>query len=205
MTRLRLEADDPAVREYTAKAFQKSSNSRPLLKFRCAACHKPLAKIVVVRNYGPLFVSTWDADTHRISVNGREVKGREKRRRHNEMWDTVSGRPAASHGVTALLRLPAGMTQEFPDLLMRCETHGDYRADRNALREQLRATEKPTDVPIQPSGVQFDYRQPPKERVVRRLKFSEARPVPTTVAELDELKGKQGAHIRRRRHERDTR
>ena len=204
MTDLVLQVDDADVRALTEEAVQSAGVGRPLVRYRCSACHALLAQVVVVQRYGPLFVSWWRADTHSVRVNGRLLTGREKKQHECQTWETVSGPVHPQHGVAALLRLPDDTVQEFPDLLIRCETHGDHLAQRNDILEMVRTASKARDVRLPPSGIWHDYRKPRKERSQKRFRFSEPRPAPKTADELRQLKEAQGAHIRRRRAERDT-
>src|SRR5215216_4663704 len=144
---LRLSANDPGVLARTREALTISAGmSDPPLRLRCAECYSMLGRAGDLPNYGPLFVSSWcvEPQEHHVVVNGRELKGRERRRWFAENYETIeeSGEPIDAplrDAVIALLSLPAATVQDYPDLLMRCDRgHGDYVADREETIALLR-------------------------------------------------------------------
>jgi hypothetical protein len=218
---LRLQADDPDVGARTDQALNAAATVKPLLRFRCDTCRKVVLAIVGdVPGYGGLFTSSWavEPDGHRVVANGRELKGRERKRWIAEHDETIeeSGAPIDDplmHGVVALLEVPAGMTDDYPDLLMRCETHGDFIADRLKTLKRLRkATRdgKPADIYVSTTGENYSYTLPTSRpggvpaprRVARRLKPSITHPPPQNAAELAEKKRSNAEWLRRRRSER---
>lgn len=144
---LRLQADDPVVLERTGQALADSVPiARPPLSLTCDQCGHTLARVGDT-TFGPLFTSTWEVPAPMgqvVVVNGERLRPRAARRfveQHTEFVDQ-SGRPMATpllHGVVALLALPAGMTPDFPDLLVRCNSHGDAILDRIGVIAWLRA------------------------------------------------------------------
>lgn len=193
MPLLRLQADDPAVLARTAEAVEASRQvKRPPLTFQCARCQTKLARVGDVPGYGPLFTSSWEVwpEEESVVVNGRELRGRERSRWLAEHYETIeqSGRNIDAplrHGVVALLALPTSMAQDHPDLLMRCNSHGDFVADRREVYERLRGipTGRVLTVKVTPTGWS-EYRPPSAlpgaasvpHRTVRRLR-SDSMPV----------------------------
>lgn len=157
---LRLQADDPAVLERTGRALADSQPiGRPPLSLICDQCGHTLARIGDTA-HGPLFTSSWEVPAPMgqvIVVNGERLRPRAARRfveQHTELIDQT-GRPMTTplvHGVVALLAVPAGMTPDFPDLLVRCNAHGDAILDRLDVIARLRAV-KPNRVESQPVPV----------------------------------------------------
>jgi hypothetical protein len=119
----------------------------------------------------------------RVLADGRDLKGRERRRWLAENYETIeeSGEPIDAplrHGVTALLALPRELAQDYPDLLMRCDNgHGDYVADRVetiALLRHVVAGGKPASFPIAMNPGELAYPPPsdlpgPSDRATRRI------------------------------------
>jgi hypothetical protein len=153
---LRLQADDPAVLERTGRALADSQPiGRPPLSFICDQCGRTLARVGDTA-HGPLFTSTWEVPAPMgqvIVVNGERLRPRAARRFVEQHTDLVeeSGKSMATplaHSVVALLALPAGMTQDFPDLVVRCNAHGDAILDRIGVIARLR-TVKPNQIDSQ--------------------------------------------------------
>ena len=179
---LRLEADDPAVLDRTGAALEISVGiTRPPVKFVCGRCGHLLARLGDIPGYGPLFVSWWDVEPEppHIVVNGRRLRGREAVRHRDATMPVVyrEGEPLSTplrHGVTALLALPAGMRQDYPDLLVRCVAHGDAVLDRVEVIARLRAaTPNRVETVRVPVGPPRGYREPrltpgPQETVTQR-------------------------------------
>lgn len=215
---IRLEPNDPEVLKYVASALSTSVGIKPRLRFRCDKCGSLLAEVGDVLGHGALFVSSWEVEARdicRVDVNGRELRPRERQRWMSDHY-TISG-PSESveepsqHGVIAVLQLPLQMAQDYPDLLMRCEKHGDYIANRLETLKRLRKGAKPVKLSVRTSMEFNDYEAPNqlpggeqiRYEVVRRLRRSIASD-PTTTDQLQARKSEQAAHIRRRRAERDT-
>jgi hypothetical protein len=153
---LRLHADDSAVLERTGRALADSQAiGRPPLNFTCDQCGHTLAHVGDTA-HGPLFTSTWEIPapmSQVIVVNGERLRPRAARRFVEQHTDLVeeSGKSMATplaHGVVALLALPADMTQDFPDLVVRCNAHGDAILDRIDVIARLRAV-RPNQIDIQ--------------------------------------------------------
>jgi hypothetical protein len=94
---------------------------------------------------GPLVTTSWTVELQlpfRIFVNERELGSAAARRKDRDMWETThqSGRPDEPeiHGTLALLQLPADFVQEYPDIMVRCNKHGDAILDRLQLIAWLR-------------------------------------------------------------------
>ena len=214
---IRLEAADSAVIDRTAAALDASVDIKARLSFRCDKCGSLLAEVGDVPGYGALFVSWWDVEpgNTRVVVNGRELRPRERQKWMTDHYK-ISGPDKAvdeplRHGAVALLQLPMQMTQDYPDLMMRCEKHGDCIAGRLDTLKRLRKGSKPVKINAYTTG-EFNSYDPPKAlrgngesktyEVTRTLRLNVSDP--TTAEQLQERKAAQGAHIRRRRAERDT-
>jgi hypothetical protein len=144
---LRLQADDPAVLEQTGRALADSQSiGRPSLSFTCDQCGRTVARVGDTP-HGPLFTSTWEIPAPEpvvIVLDGERLRPRAARRFVEQHTDLVgeSGKSITAplaHGVVALLALPAGMTQDFPDLVVRCNAHGDAVLNRIGVLARLRA------------------------------------------------------------------
>ena len=128
---LRLEADDPRVLERTQRALEESAHAKPV-KIRCAGCQSTVALIGTTAS-GPLFISSWPAERptdHAVRVNEVELAPRAARKWVDKQHPLVarSGAPVDRpevHGSVALLALPIELRQDYPDLLVRCNEHGD--------------------------------------------------------------------------------
>lgn len=170
---LRLEPDDPAVRERIAAAVEVTNarNVRPTLLVRCSQCGAKLAQVGDVPDYGPLFTSSWPVspdDWASVIVDGAKLGGVARMRWMAEHYETVSesGRPTnvpLRHGVIALLELPLDFSQDYPALMMRCERHGDYVGDRLDIRKSLH--DGCRKYSVTPTGEAFAYARPTGEHV----------------------------------------
>jgi hypothetical protein len=200
---LRLEADDPAVLERTGRALEDSvSIRRPPLRLTCHQCGHELARVGDTA-HGPLFVSSWEVpapEAHVYVVNGERLRPRAAHQfmeQHTELIEQA-GPPMGTpfiHGVTALLALPAGMTPDYPDLLVRCNKHGDKVLDRIEVIAWLRAV-KPNHVESRPITVRradtedghLHYRESgPIPGPQRRTAQSETRRIKTDAMPIPEL------------------
>lgn len=144
---LRLDPATAAGRRLTAAAIvasMASGNTEPTLKIHCARCGSALGYADYTAA-GPLFISSWEVERaldFDVIVNGRTLSRREALRYRERKHPLVgqSGRPITEtgrDGVFALLVLPPGIPEDFPDLLVRCADHGDAvltpsRDDRRA-------------------------------------------------------------------------
>ena len=89
---LRISADDPGVLTRTGEALDASTRvAKPSLRLKCSQCGNLLAQVSDVPDYGPLFVSSWPVETneHTVVVNGRELKGRERRNWFAKNYETL--------------------------------------------------------------------------------------------------------------------
>jgi hypothetical protein len=168
---IRLEADDPQVRALTVKAFADSAGRKPSLAIRCAKCGALLAHAGWTK-FGPLFTSSWTVESKKLTGETRQVD------RMSTLIEQ-SGAPIGEeqHGVIALLAPPPALSQDHPDLLVRCSNHGDAVLDRQHVLTWLR------DKSIKKVSVKFPlviYRDPDplfaqevaartSSRVVRRI------------------------------------
>lgn len=210
---LRLQADDSAVLERTGQALADSEHiARPPLSLTCDQCGHTLARVGDTA-HGPLFTSTWEVPAPMaqvIVVNDERLRPRAARRfveQHSDLVDQT-GKPMATplvHGVVALLALPAGMTPDFPDLVVRCNPHGDAILDRIGVIARLRAV-KPNHIDSQPITVtradtedgHLPYRVPgempgPQQRNTQR----ETRRITMDAMPLDEFERRMQERYRR--------
>jgi hypothetical protein len=139
---LRLVADDPAVFERTGHAMDDSRQiPDPALQLVCRRCGAVLAKAGDTA-HGPLFTSTWLREPelgHAITVNGRRLSRSQTIRHRERDLAERSGKPLHApvrHGAVALLALPAGMVPDYPDLLVRCDKHGDNRGHGDTVLDR---------------------------------------------------------------------
>ena len=168
MTVLRLEADDPAVLEFTGLALHDSVDIPDPPRLLCKSCQRKLGAAGDTA-HGPLFVSSWEYEpplSHSVTVNGRRLSRRAAirwREEHDELVER-RGEPLhkpLEHGVTALLLLPAELAQDYPDLLVRCDKHGDTVLDRAQVIGWLRqAALKPFRMKVAVSKLFSEYRDP---------------------------------------------
>lgn len=142
---LRLNSEDAAVWQRTMDACDDSQTRTPSLTVRCRSCGSELAAVGATA-FGPLFSSAWNVERpldFTTTVNGRRLNRREALR-FQEATETVistSGPPMDYNdrqGTLALLALPAEMSQEYPDLLVRCAQHGDALLSRDEVFDDLR-------------------------------------------------------------------
>jgi hypothetical protein len=210
---LRLQADDPAVLERTGRALTDSQLiRRPPLSFTCDHCGRTLARVGDTA-HGPLFTSTWEIPAPMpqvIVVNGERLRPRAARKFVEQHTDLVeeSGKSMATplaHGVVALLALPAGMTQDFPDLLARCNAHGDAILDRLSVIAQLRSV-KPNQLDTQSITVSradtedghLPYRVPGKMPGPQRVSTQrETRTIKMDAMTVDEFERRMQERYRR--------
>jgi hypothetical protein len=166
---LRLEADDPAVLELTGLALHDAiAIPDPPLRLVCSRCGALLARAGDT-GHGPLFTSSWHCEPeigYSVVVNGRKLSRSEAikwRAQHDELVQR-RGEPMHApllHGVTALLTLPADLAQDHPDLLVRCDKHGDRVLDRTEVLNWLRqAALKPAKRKVAVSQPVSTYRHP---------------------------------------------
>jgi hypothetical protein len=139
---LRLVADDPAVFERTGHAVDDSRQiPDPPLQLTCRRCGAVLAKAGDTAG-GPLFTSTWLREPglgHAIFVGDRRLSRSQTIRHRERDLAQRSGKPLhapARHGVVALLALPVGMASDYPDLLVRCDKHGDTRGHGDTVLDR---------------------------------------------------------------------
>lgn len=212
--KLRLEPDDPAVRERVAAAVQvtNAENLQPTLHMRCARCRRKLASVGDVPGYGPLFTSSWSVVSDgwtSVTVNGIELGDRDRTRWINQHYETVeeSGRPMRTplrHMVISLLVLPVGFTQDYPSLLMRCERHGDYVADRLDVVKRLRAGE--ADCMVTPNGETLTYVTPTADHLVTKTVAQHATlRMRADVMTIGEFEARRAEVLRRRAERTDRR
>jgi hypothetical protein len=140
---LRLEADDAAVISLTWRAVDESPHAKRALDVRCASCGAPVAAAARTP-IGVLFVSWWDVDVAPdFQIESADRKSRRARRDLEmalprvERPDAAELHPTTQHGVTALLTLPPELPDDYPDLLVRCEEHGDGVLDRDQVVSQV--------------------------------------------------------------------
>lgn len=209
MTPLRLEADDPGVLARTGLALLDAAEiPDPPLRLICRRCGALLARAGDTP-HGPLFMSWWKARPgigYVIVHGGQELKPREAKRwrdEHEKLLDS-GGQPMqvpVRHGVCALLAPPADMAQDFPDLLVRCEKHGDATLDRHEVLRWLRqAAREPMKRKVGVTKPFSDYRPPrPMPGPFRRRQRRETRRLP-----LDEMSWQEMDDRLAERHRRDT-
>ncbi len=128
MSTLRLEASDRLVRDRTLRALGDSATREPDLVVRCRACGATVARAGHTQ-HGPLFTSTWmvrDSDDHDVLAGGELV---------SEYGRWARERPES---VIALIALPPDLKPDYPDLLVRCSTHGDAVLNRFEVLDHLR-------------------------------------------------------------------
>lgn len=159
MDQLRINvADDDLWRE----TLQALGTATATVDYRCSKCRTILANAGMTSR-GPLFTSTWMVPRlSPIVVNDKRVNARELDKVFAAIRD--SGPPTTSeepHGVIALLRVPGGLTVEYPDLLVRCKDHGDAVLSRQYVLGHI---ERPplTAVPVEVSNSGRHSYMPPR-------------------------------------------
>lgn len=162
----RIDADDPEVRSLTSRAWTDTTNRyAPEVTIICRSCGTVLGAMDTTK-FGPLFLSWWDVEPHsEAELNGRPLKKREYERVLEQAgWrvESVSGNPdrLERHGAAALLTLPPTMAEDCPDLMVRCEKHGDAILDRNEALSRLRTRPPRKKWKVTPSFPLQAYREP---------------------------------------------
>lgn len=183
--RCRLDPDDDAVWERTLAAVVAARDLRPLL-VRCRTGGCVLARCAATA-HGPLFTSSWPvelaAHAH-VTVDGVRLSDRAARRWLEQQRQAggveQSGPPIEDreiHGVLALLALPPDLTQDYPDLLVRCR-HGDAVLDRTEVLGWLRAGAAPKVTPSLPRREYRSQRTDLGETAVTRRSSDRRRATP---------------------------
>ena len=142
---LRLNAVNAEVWRRTGEALLDSAGREPSPKVQCGRCGRNLGAVRSGK-YGPLFTSSWPVElplAFATYVNGQRLSRREALNYQDAVYPVRErrGRPIPSEkieGTIALLALPAEMHQEYPDLMVRCEGHGDAVLAREDLLKDLR-------------------------------------------------------------------
>ena len=142
---LRLEALDPAVWALTLEAVAASKHDDRCLRVVCRECGRALAWAGVTKK-GPLFTSSWVTEIEHdedMVLDARRLRSRERRLALEAMDAEITtegpSMDRGRDGVVALLALPVGMTPDYPDLLVRCDIHGDAVLDRAETLNRVRA------------------------------------------------------------------
>jgi hypothetical protein len=142
---LRPQADDLGVLELTAQAMAEPGS--PPLTFVCSQCGHRLARAGITPSGRLLFTSSWEVPAPQgevVTVNGEQLGQYAARKFIKQNTEPVSesGKPVDSplkHYVAALLILPRDVSQDFPDLIVRCGRHYDAVLNRIAVVKRLRA------------------------------------------------------------------
>jgi hypothetical protein len=139
MTDLRIDVDDPEVLELLDQAVaRKPLDPKPRIRIFCDQCSRKMADVWSTQ-FGPLFLSHWELED-RLMFDVRDAHGSQIPERQaikvlteRENVTIESSNTKDLHAVVALLDLPAELAQDYPDLLVRCSTHGDAVLDRMAI------------------------------------------------------------------------
>ncbi len=146
MTKLRLQPSDPEVIDLTCRVVEASEIATAQLVGLCAKCQPKsrveLAKVGYTGGHA-LFKSSWRVPLDAgISINGERVNQRQYEIFEKRLGfaTSVTGHidRNADHTVFALLALPLELRADYPDLLVRCERHGDAVLDRLEALDRLR-------------------------------------------------------------------
>lgn len=139
---VKLDPATPEVQRLTRRALEASRAVPPSLIIRCADCGAKLAQAGYTPA-GPLFTSSWvEAPELGITVYTAEgeldpfAAERWLRRHHGP--EGAHRPPVDRDGTIALLTLPPGTADDFPDLVVRCNAHGDAVLDRVEVLAWLR-------------------------------------------------------------------
>lgn len=153
---LRPQADDPQVLALTRDALQASNEPGcppPGLTITCSRCGRVLARAGHT-SAGLLFTSTWTTALEAtMRVNGRPVLRRQLHAIEVENGYEILEDDEDEDGVEsviALLVLPKTVTQDYPDLLVRCGRHGDLVLDRMEVVARTRTPSRWRVTPIFP-------------------------------------------------------
>jgi hypothetical protein len=127
------------------------------LKMICQYCGALLARAGDTK-YGPLFTSSWPSETElgiSVTVNGRKLSRSEAIRHQQQQNELLErrGKPLHEpllHGMTALLMLPAGLQQDYPDLLVRCDQRGDRRGHGDLVLDRMDVLGRLRDAVMKP-------------------------------------------------------
>ncbi len=141
---LRLEALDPAVWALTLEAVAASKHDDRCLRVVCRECGRALAWAGVTKK-GPLFTSSWVTEIEHdedMVLDARRLRPGERRLALEAAGAEIEAEgPSMDQGrdgVVALLALPVGMAPDYPDLLVRCDEHGDAVLDRAETLDRVR-------------------------------------------------------------------
>jgi len=151
---LRLEALDPAVWALTLEAVAASKHDDRCLRVVCRECGRALAWAGVTKK-GPLFTSSWVTEIEHdedMVLDARRLRPGERRLALEaagaEITTEGPSMDQGRDGVVSLLALPVGMTPDYPDLLVRCDSHGDAVLDRAETLARVRAARSPWKVTL---------------------------------------------------------
>lgn len=142
---LQLNAVNEDVWRRTGNAMLDSVGRKPSIEVKCRRCGRTLGAAGNTA-YGPLFTSGWPVELpldEEFFVDGRMLSRREALRLRDVVFPVRerSGPPIRDQkleGTLALLALPPEMHQEYPDLMVRCDRHGDAVLLRQDLLDAFR-------------------------------------------------------------------
>lgn len=140
-----LTAKDPVVLDLTAKALLASRSMMPILELRCVrgACGDLLGGAAVTP-FGPLLTTSWTVPVQAdLAVDGSELSLVKFNATMKARGATLEGDiPVDRKGTVILLQLPSNVAQDFPDVIVRCRTHGYAQLERLAVLDALRQASK---------------------------------------------------------------
>lgn len=150
----------PEVQRLTAAALAASRSVTPSLTIRCKACGTKLAQAGYTAR-GPLFTSSW-IEPPELGIEVFIGQGRlEPFPAHRWILDHCDNDVADDlgydrNGTIALLTLPPGMDDDYPDLVVRCNAHGTAVLDRHLVIRLL-----PTRIPTHKVAVSTTIHETP--------------------------------------------
>ncbi len=155
---LRIHPTDPDVQRRVRLAWLESMQpgKRDVTKFyRCRACRKGnnLASVTPT-SFGPFFASGWNEPIIEEMDDGNTTTRRQVAKSFAGLvqYDMID----TGRGVAALLDLPSDLVQDFPDLLLRCEHHGDLVLDRGQIMREFQ-TDRRRSFNVDPKFPRLDY------------------------------------------------
>ncbi len=131
--KLRLITSDPAVWEFTLEVIQ--HEPRRCIDIRCKVGGCRLGRVCDT-NAGLVLTSKWANELEPPIITSPSLTRQQNLNFLERRFGWTPGDPAlAEHGVIALLRPPDHLPDAVPDLLVRCNSHGDAVLDRDEIAQ----------------------------------------------------------------------
>lgn len=143
---IRLDPATDKVWRLTEAARVASLSVKPTLRIRCDRCRIVVAQAANVPGHGPFLTSSWPVPRvfGPLDMTGEQITVRQALRHADRFGASVeTSHPDHLHGddidgMWALLSLPAGVPDDYPDLFVRCADHGNAVLDRERVVRALR-------------------------------------------------------------------